>query len=163
MEDQSFLTHRLFWWSLSRHHYSIPRVITSSRRRQSLIQILKRNHMKRIYTFAQSMLRGYRARPLKAWHRKLHRVQLRSYLLVVSPEWACDAREQRDSFYTCLNHYTDEVTVAAYCQSGVDRIYQGVQQEVKLFNHTMRIGLNVYHLRGGKEACQTWSHLEEIF
>ena len=50
----------VFWWSLARHRYSIPRVLASPRRMRSLIALLQRHHLQRVYLFAQSMLRGRR-------------------------------------------------------------------------------------------------------
>ena len=265
----------VFWWSLAGHQYSVPRVLASPRLTRSLLKVLRRQDIKRVYTFAQPLLSGRRARQLQAWHRSLHRAQLSSYLLVGSPEWACDPREllgiieqrfktfqskstaeerfdgvyldlephalraehsaclyhwdqlgssqkrallygllttviktrdllqdtqtkstqrsirapkpklivylpswidhlhtrdrlwvsstQRDDFYRCLGQHADEITIAAYCRSGVNRISQSVQTEVNLLGSKLRVGLNVYHLQGSDEVCQTWSSLEQLF
>ena len=79
-----------------------------------------------------------------------------------TPDRIWESPSQRDEFYRCLRHYTDEVTVAAYCRSGIDRIYQSVYQEAALLHQHLRIGFNVYHRVGSDEACKTWSHLDEV-
>ena len=89
---------------------------------------------------------------LPAWLDHLH-----------TPDALWTSPRQRDAFYQCLHRFSDEVTVAAYCRAGVERITESVRGEERLLGSKQRIGLNVYHRYGSGEACQTWRSVDEVW